>query len=501
MVSESVVDGAQVVKRPVPEQAGAVVAKVNATCQGLRSFQQTRCLLITGLVVLVLAGLFTLADWMWVLSTLSRGEFLLLMAGTAVLVWRRLVPSARKLSCQNAADDIETAFPQLGQRVRTTLEYAEPTPDTMPAAPGLVQALAVDTKRRTQDLDFLSLVPWRFLRWLVVGLAFLVLLYLIGLGSGRELRTAALRLLLIPVHYTQLEVEPGHHTLKAGQDLTVRVLLKGRPVAAVEIQYRPRDGGEEWTRLPLEPPVADAPGSPDTREATVKDCQQDLEYRVLAGPLTSKTYQVTVLRPLVLEAIEAAIEPPAYTRRPATMVKEGNFKVIEGSRVRFRIRLDRPVQTAQLLFATVGRSPKPRENLPPLELSMEGQDLLGELAEVRKEVEYEIFAEAADGMRWRRIVFVSRCSSIASRRSALSTGKAHRGDAEHRGPYAGRGHRRLRPGPGRHRLPDRQRAEEDPSAARGSSPADVCDAGGDPGPGGAPGQLPGWRDLLCLRRG
>lgn len=269
----------------------------------------------------------------------------------------------------------------------------------MPAAPGLVQALAVDTKRRTQDLDFLSLVPWRFLRWLVVGLAFLVLLYLIGLGSGRELRTAALRLLLIPVHYTQLEVEPGHHTLKAGQDLTVRVLLKGRPVAAVEIQYRPRDGGEEWTRLPLEPPVADAPGSPDTREATVKDCQQDLEYRVLAGPLTSKTYQVTVLRPLVLEAIEAAIEPPAYTRRPATMVKEGNFKVIEGSRVRFRIRLDRPVQTAQLLFATVGRSPKPRENLPPLELSMEGQDLLGELAEVRKEVEYEIFAEAADGMR------------------------------------------------------------------------------------------------------
>ena len=145
-----------------------------------------------------------------------------------------------------------------------------------------------------------------------------------------------------------------------------------------------------------------------TLETTLKDCQDNLDYRVVAGRLESPTYRLTVLRPLLLQKIEATIEPPAYTRQKVSVATEGDFRVIEGSGVQFRFTLDRAVQTAQLrLFATAprdGKSPvegqalSPSMPLPPLPLDIQENVLTGSLPKVSKPVEYELQAEAADGM-------------------------------------------------------------------------------------------------------
>jgi hypothetical protein len=347
--------------------------------------------------VLLFAGLLAAVDWLWILRTAIRAAGLLVLAGVAAVLLVRALLTRRRFGRPDAAVAVESAFPQLGQRVRTTLEYTEPTPATMPAAPGLVTALATDTDRRTSSLNFRGLIPWRNLRLLGVGFAGVVGLFAILLVWNGELRTAVLRLFLVPVNYTQLEVTPGDHAIKVGSDLTIQATLTGRPVSAVELQYRSAAGGAEWTKLALGSDSEEA-RLIGTMETTLQNCQDDLEYRVVAGPVESPLYRVTVLHPLALKQIEACVEPPAYTRRPTATVKEGNLKVIAGSKVGLQVTLDRPPQSARMMIYPARTKDKATPETT-VALQVNGVVLTGQLPAIAKELEYEIAAEAADGTR------------------------------------------------------------------------------------------------------
>jgi hypothetical protein len=265
-----------------------------------------------------------------------------------------------------------------------------------------VDALTTDTEQRTGDLDFQKFIPWQVLRRLRVAVAGLVALFAVLLVAYPELRTAALRLMLLPVHYTRLEVAPGDHSLKVGHEMTVEATLSGRPVDKAELLYRETGNDRGWMSLALDPTDTDSGDRParltGTLRTTLKDCQTDLEYRVVAGAVESPLYRLTVLRPLVLTKTEARVEPPAYTRRPSSVSSAGNFKVIEGSRVQFRFTLDRPPQDARLKVVPL-KAPQGNGGARTQPLHVEGSELTGELADVRQEVEYEVLAEAADGMR------------------------------------------------------------------------------------------------------
>src|SRR5262249_5314025 len=154
-----------------------------------------RRLLTTALAVLVLAGLLTAADWQWVLSTSARAGGLLVIAIAAcALLGFGWLTAARKFGRREAAVEVEAAFPHLGHRVRTTLDYPGPDAAPTPAAPQLVRALAADTEGRTHLLDFGRLVPWHSLRWVAAGLAALVTLFVVLLVISPEARIAAQRL-------------------------------------------------------------------------------------------------------------------------------------------------------------------------------------------------------------------------------------------------------------------------------------------------------------------
>jgi hypothetical protein len=299
-------------------EATRVVERLAATAAAMRSVHRARCLLRTALVVLALAGFLAALDWQWVLAPAARGAGLLAL-GTlaAVLLGYGWLVTSRRFSRRAAAAEVEAAFPQLGQRVRTTLEYAEPDEYTVPAAPGLVQALAADTEGRTRSLDFRSLIPWRSLRWPAAGLLGLAAIFAVLLAVSPEARVAAQRLFLAHVGYTGLEVSPGDQTLKVGSDLTVQATLTGRPVSHAELQYRSAGSEEGWAAVSLVPPDLESTRPPKllgTLEATLRDCRDDLEYRIIAGPVESPVYHLTVRRPLVLKGIEAEVQPPAYTR-------------------------------------------------------------------------------------------------------------------------------------------------------------------------------------------
>jgi hypothetical protein len=353
------------------------------------------------LVELTLAVGLVLADWLWVLSGPVRLAGLTAMVGIGLgILYRCFIHPVRKLHRLDAAADVESGFPELGQRVRTTVEYTESTLAASPASPGLVRALLNDTEQRTSRLSFNRIIPWKAMWWPAIGLAIFLSVVVVSLTRNAELRTAGLRLFLWPAQYTQLKVVPGDHTVKASSDVTIQATLTGRPVYSVELQFRPADSHEAWTHLSLAPQDADPPQKLiGTLETTLTNCQKDLEYRVVAGPLESPIFGLKVLHPLELKIVEAQIVPPSYTRKTPTLVSEGNFKVIAGSRVLFRFVLDRAPKTAKLLTFSASESMQQKGSGDSLGLDIEGDTLTGTLAMVEKEIEYEVFAESADGMR------------------------------------------------------------------------------------------------------
>jgi len=389
------VSGAELARRHA-----RLVDRVEKTRRECHRFLLFRATVWTILVLLIVGGLLATADYLWILGqTIRQANWMLAAAFVAALAaWRMVHSRQAAINRLDTAAEIETAFPDLGQRVCTTLEYAEPTPSTMPAWPSLVRALTTETEERTDRLDFTQVIPWRRLRWPALAAAVLTATFVLAIAISPSARIAAMRLFLIPVHYTQLEVEPGNQSVKFEGDVKILAIISGRPVTKVELLSRKAGSDDPWSAVSLGPD--DSQGAPlsGTLETSMKKCSEDTEYRVTAGAVESETYLLTILHPLILKKIEAAIEPPAYTRQKATKVKEGDFQVIEGSAVRFRFELDRPAQTAWLRLTPTDKAASAKA-LPLAPMNIDGKRLAGALESVTQDMEYEINAEAADGMK------------------------------------------------------------------------------------------------------
>ncbi|HEV3003089.1 MAG TPA: DUF4175 family protein, partial [Pirellulales bacterium] len=132
-----------------------------------------------------------------------------------------------------------------------------------------------------------------------------------------------------------------------------------------------------------------------TVEKKLTGLEDDLEYQVVAGQLASDVFRLTIIRPLVLKEVATTITPPAYTRRPQAVEPKGNVKVIEGSRVELSFTLDRAPQSGRLTLRPTSRS---AEAVSQPALRVDGATLSAELASIDQELEYELTAEAADGM-------------------------------------------------------------------------------------------------------
>ncbi|HKI20578.1 MAG TPA: hypothetical protein VKA15_22000, partial [Isosphaeraceae bacterium] len=258
------------------------LGKLEATRRELKGFHIWLGLASLVLWELTLAATLILADWLWVLPAFVRGLGLLAMVAVAVILHFR---AHRRYSRDQAAAEAEAHFPELGQRLRTVVDYAEPSGEAVPASPGLLRALGRDTDHRTAGLDFRKLIPWAAFERRAVVLFLAASFGIVALFVSPGLQTAALRMLLLPAYYTTLEVKPGDVTLKAGDELKLTVTLGGRPVSTARWFYRETKNAPEWISASLAPaPLRLAPPSQrrerhrplvGTLTTSLKDCQTD----------------------------------------------------------------------------------------------------------------------------------------------------------------------------------------------------------------------------------
>jgi hypothetical protein len=103
----------------VPVERPGVMGKLEAARRAFDRCQSRLKLARLLLAEIAMASALVLADWIWVLPAAVRGAGLLAMIGLAASMLAR---SRRPIGREAAAADVETHFPELGQRLRTVVE-------------------------------------------------------------------------------------------------------------------------------------------------------------------------------------------------------------------------------------------------------------------------------------------------------------------------------------------------------------------------------------------
>ncbi|WP_343123300.1 DUF4175 family protein [Verrucomicrobium sp. BvORR034] len=148
-----------------------------------------------------------------------------------------------------------------------------------------------------------------------------------------------------PLAQFEVEVRPGDAEVERGTRLVVEARFKGGvPLNAAIVVSTDATGEQELQRVPMKAGVeASAFGGVITK--VEKDCF----YRVAYGEQSSPTFRITTYVHPELVQSDAIITPPAYSGQPVKEVKKTqNVTALEGSLVKFRIKVNKPVAQAEL---------------------------------------------------------------------------------------------------------------------------------------------------------
>jgi hypothetical protein len=369
-------------------------------CASIRRFQVALGLCWTLLAAVLGFTLLTVADFFFELPWLMRAAGLIAcgVVTLATLGFKVFAP-LRWWTKPRTAIEIESRFPQLGQRVRTVVQYAGLSYDilsTEGAAPSLVEALERDTDIQVEPLALDRMVRWRP-AWTIAAVAAVPSLFLLfAAGRSPQWRLALDRALLGRCPYTTISVTPQNALVDQGGSVPLAVELHGRLRREVVLYTRAVEEPEgAWKATELESPDR---GPAWKRVGKLEKVEKPLDYRVVAGKSSSPVYRIDVRYPLALKAFEVSLEPPSYTGVQTTTVKGGDLRVIEGSEATFELAFDaRAVEAALVLFDPAVRRKKDKAPPPQvIPLKSSGETYTGRL-KLEKGLEYEIDARTADG--------------------------------------------------------------------------------------------------------
>ena len=398
-------------------------------------------------------GAVAVADYFWELALAGRATWAIGVVLAALMAlgfgWKRWIAS---YTLSQAAIDAEGQLEQLGQRLRTTLDYEEPERRPAAASPALVAALHSESYQVAQTVEWDDVIDSRPLVAAVSAAAMIACMWMAALATSSEFRIAAARAFLLPAEYTTVTFTPQSKTVRLGESVTVTADVTGRPIQSAQLRFRLAGSQDDWTTVDLLPTDAERNVSvaelvrvrgtevsrlrlqeSNTDEEShvllgalateLADLTKDLEFEVVAGPRALPPGSIRVLQPLTLEKSQAHIVPPEYTGKPDETVESLDLKVLEGSNVELTLELNRAAGTAKLVrqnkddrvsgtALAAGQNDSPAASAVPLSndipLTIDGNFVRGTLKDLRKSTSFEFSAEAADGMALEPIRFQIR---------------------------------------------------------------------------------------------
>src|SRR5204863_5613793 len=125
---------------------------------------------------------------------------------------------------------IEEVFPQLGQRIRTTVQFGEMSSDEIQhegVATTLVTALEDDTVKLAQPLPLDAVIPWKSLAFASMMAAVLGVALAGAAAVDWQWQTAASRTFLGEKPYTEITVDPGNIAVREGESQLIHIKVEG----------------------------------------------------------------------------------------------------------------------------------------------------------------------------------------------------------------------------------------------------------------------------------
>lgn len=316
---------------------------------------------VRGLSVLVLllsltAAVALLGDYYLELSALTRQIVLTtwLTLGSLVGLITLLIPLGRKLDDADLAAVIEQKYPDLSERLTSSVELAAHSGEGH-GSQQLIALLLRETDLHTRGLDFLPAVSPRLAIGLGItaGVGFLVSLTPLIL-AGPQAPALLMRFLLpwsTPADLANfvLKVGPGDRTIARGESMTITARMKPKYARAIlpeetSLIVTDEDGTRNRLRM-----RSDEPGEFSLSYKVTGS----VSYQVEAGAVLSKPYQIEAVTrvELVSDSPSITITPPTYAQQTEpvqTLNGLIDLTALKHSDVLFRFRFNRPAVAASL---------------------------------------------------------------------------------------------------------------------------------------------------------
>jgi hypothetical protein len=255
------------------------------------------------------------------------------------------------------AKRVEDRFPSLDQRLLTAIELADVESAGGPAPSlGYLQSRVIEeANSHSRSHRWADVVSPRQV-WLSrsVGVVSLVAmagtLWVLAFGrpAGRRPDSVALGMLTPAL---RISVEPGDTEVERGTGMTVTVRFSRSEDVddQTELVCISEDGSER--RYPMRQTLSDPVVS-----AFISSVDAPLRYQVVSPRVKTGFYSVDVFDFPSLVRADAELEFPAFTEMPTKRIEDTlRVTMVEGTRLRWELSLNRPVAAATLVDADGGR--------------------------------------------------------------------------------------------------------------------------------------------------
>jgi hypothetical protein len=147
-----------------------------------------------------------------------------------------------------------------------------------------------------------------------------------------------------PTDAAGLEVKPGDVRVRRGSNQVIWVTSD--PAADTRSIAWRAPAESEWRTELLQPSA-----SKSQHFYQYFNIQQDMEYRVTVGDRLSPVYRIAVWTPPAVDTMDLTLNYPEYLEKPVDRIaNSGDIAAIEGTRVDFDVRVNKPIQSATIVF-------------------------------------------------------------------------------------------------------------------------------------------------------
>lgn len=148
-----------------------------------------------------------------------------------------------------------------------------------------------------------------------------------------------------------VSVTPGNVEIEKGSRLVIEATFPDQAPSLAMLEITPKDNPQLGRRIPMQLGLDDAVFS-----ALIPEINSDSDYHVTFADSASNAYEIITFEYPVLLQADAHITPPAYLKeKDKTVTDTMKVTVMEGSRIDWSIKVNKPVEEAEL-FSETGES-------------------------------------------------------------------------------------------------------------------------------------------------